>query len=128
MIALYGKSASAVIPPRPSAEKAIIIVPWDMREHYVGKIYSSSRQHTVTVCAGMATHEADEGNAPAMKRVRVRQDCQHCGISLGKSSFYEHIVICTHKRDSDRFLVTKIQSVKITRFQNPQSCTTQIVL
>ena len=72
-----------------------------MREHYIGKLYSSSRQHTVTVCAGMATHEADEGIAPAMKRVRVRQDCPHCGISLGKSSFYEHIVICTHKDDSD---------------------------
>ena len=55
----------------------------------------------MTVCAGMATHEGDEDIAPAMKRVRFCQDCPHCGISLGKSSFYEHIVICTHKDDSD---------------------------
>ena len=72
MIAIYGKNASAVVPPP-----------------------------TVTVCAGMATHETDEGIALAMKRVSVRQDCPHCGISLGKSSSYEDIVICTHKDDSD---------------------------
>ena len=65
------------------------------------KIILSTRQHTVTVCAGMATDDADEGIAPAMKRVRVHQNCPHCGISLGKSSFYKHIVICTHKDDSD---------------------------
>ena len=43
----------------------------------------------------------DCSDAPAVKRVRVRQDCPYCGVSFGKSSFYEHIVACSHKDDSD---------------------------
>ena len=43
----------------------------------------------------------DCSDAPAVKRVRVRQDCPYCGVSFGKSSFYEHIVVCSHKDDSD---------------------------
>ena len=42
-----------------------------------------------------------EANAPASKRVRVRQDCPHCGISLGNSSYYEHILVCGNIDDSD---------------------------
>ena len=42
-----------------------------------------------------------ETNAPASKRVRVRQDCPHCGVSLGKSSYYEHILECSKNENSD---------------------------
>ena len=42
-----------------------------------------------------------EADAPASKRVRVRQNCPYCNISLGKSSYYEHILVCSEKDDSD---------------------------
>ena len=40
-------------------------------------------------------------DTPVSKRVRLRQNCPNCGISLGKSSFYEHIVECSKKDESD---------------------------
>lgn len=43
----------------------------------------------------------DDTPDPVSKRVRLRQDCPNCGISLGKSSYYEHIVECSRKDDSD---------------------------
>ena len=43
----------------------------------------------------------DCSDTPAVKRVTVRQDCPYCGVSFGKSSFYEHIVACSHKDDID---------------------------
>ena len=41
---------------------------------------------------------------PAIKGVRVRQDCPYCGVSLGKSSYYEHLLLCS-KTALSRFLV-----------------------
>ena len=38
---------------------------------------------------------------PASKRIRLRRNCPHCGISLGKSSYYEHKVVCSKKDESD---------------------------
>lgn len=35
------------------------------------------------------------------KRIRLRQNCPSCGISLGKSSFYEHKVECSRNNESD---------------------------
>ena len=31
--------------------------------------------------------------------IRVRQNCPHCGISLAKSPFYEHIIVKCSKQD-----------------------------
>ena len=42
-----------------------------------------------------------DANPRPSKRVRVRQDCLHCGISLGKSSYYKHILDCSKADDSD---------------------------
>ena len=40
-------------------------------------------------------------DAPARKRIRLRQICPHCSISLGKSAYYEHIRECSSRILSD---------------------------
>ena len=40
-------------------------------------------------------------NAPASKRVRIRQHCPYCGVNLGKSSYSEHILECSKNDNRD---------------------------
>ena len=37
---------------------------------------------------------------PKSKRIRLRQECSYCGVNVGKSSYYKHIVECMHRPKS----------------------------
>lgn len=34
------------------------------------------------------------------KRIRDRSTCDHCGVNLGKSAYYEHVSVCPMKLES----------------------------
>ena len=74
---------------------------WPMAVGYGALPLNYILPHLQSFRAIMAYQEETQSIIPAIKPVRVRQDCPYCGVSLGKSSYYEHILLCSNKDDSN---------------------------